>query len=81
MSTSQGGIYVRDTDGNDPRLTFLDDAGSIVGYVEVLNSDLRLVSSGEPHLVGNADGSVELYYDGVKVAETNSNGISGATWG
>jgi len=38
-------------------------------------------SSGELAIVLTDNGSVALYYDNVKVAETTSAGITGAVWG
>ena len=82
---STSGLKIINDSGvlNEGAEIFLDGYGSFNGWsIDSLSDQFRIFNEDTKlSLVANRGGSVELYYNNAKVAETTANGISGAVWG
>jgi len=84
LETTSSGLIIT---GNASTALIEKSAGGDLNVInESLNDDVGLfvtngVSALEKVFFGIEGGAAELYFDGVKVAETTANGISGAVWG
>jgi len=87
FKTAPDGIWVLDGGGGtDPRIGFYTDTESQVAEIQIVSRVMHLMADDSGSLstdilVGDPDGAVELYYDGVKTFETTAVGADffGAT--
>jgi hypothetical protein len=80
FETHVDGIVVRDGSGAAPYASFNNSDGAALGTIQMTTGKMDFQLSGEAVIQCNTDGSVDLYYDGVKTAETLDDGwkVTGA---
>jgi hypothetical protein len=77
FNTTSSGINVQDYSGDDPNILFSNDVDSLIGKIEVTNSNkmaFHIGGSSETMIAGNLNGNVALYYDNVSAVNTTERG-------